>query len=86
MLGTQYTTNHSAPWSTLWVMELRLVDLKKETHRSSLLEFAGQVGISCVAEALLAVLDEPQMDEPLALASSPIITKLNSCRRDPRSV
>ncbi|AGN33482.1 hypothetical protein PflA506_p0023 (plasmid) [Pseudomonas fluorescens A506] len=69
MLGTEYTTNYSAPWSTLWVMELRLVDLKKEIHRSSLLEFAGQVGISCVAEALLVVLDQPQMNKPLELAS-----------------
>ncbi len=69
MLRTEYTTNYSAPWSTLWVMELRLVDLKKEIHRTSLLEFAGQVAIGCVAEALLVVLDQPQMDRPLELVS-----------------
>lgn len=56
MLGTEYTTNHGAPWSTLWVMELRVADLTKEIYRSSLLEFAGQVAVPCVAEALRVVL------------------------------
>ncbi|WP_421556756.1 hypothetical protein [Pseudomonas kitaguniensis] len=59
MLRTEYTTNDSALWSTLWVMDLRLVDLTKEIHRSSLLEFAGKVAVPCVAEALMVVL-EPQ--------------------------
>ncbi len=61
MLGTEYTTNHSAPWSSLWVMELRLVDLTKEIHRSSLLEFAGEVAVQCVAEALKVVLDPSEV-------------------------
>jgi hypothetical protein len=56
MLGTEYTTNHGAPWSTLWVMELRVADLTKEMYRSSLLEFAGQVAVPCVREALRVVL------------------------------
>lgn len=59
MLGTEYTTNHGAPWSTLWVMELRLVDLTNEIHRNSLLEYAGNFAVPCVAEALMNVLDLP---------------------------
>lgn len=57
MFGSEYITNDSALWSTLWVMELRIVDLTKEIHRSSLLEFAGQVAVPCVAEALMGVLE-----------------------------
>ena len=56
MLRTEYTTNHGAPWSTLWVMDLRVADLTKEMYRSSLLEFAAEVAVPCVAEALRVVL------------------------------
>lgn len=68
MLGTEYTTNLNVLWPTLWVMELPLVDLKKEIHRSSLLEFASQVGVRCVAEALLGVLDQPEVISSQELA------------------
>lgn len=57
MLGTEYITNDSALWSTLWVMELRVVDLTNEIHRNSLLEFAGKFAVPCVAEALMNVLE-----------------------------
>lgn len=69
MLGTEYTTNDKALWSTLWVMELRLVDLTKEIHRSSLLEFAGKVAVPCVAEALMVVLDAQEERSSQELAS-----------------
>lgn len=69
MFGTDYTTNENALWSTLWVMELRLVDLTNEIHRSSLLEFAGKVAVPCVAEALMVVLDPVDARRSLELAS-----------------
>lgn len=56
MLSTEYTTNHGAPWTTLWVMDIRVADLTKEIYRSSLLEFAAEVAVPCVAEALRIVL------------------------------
>lgn len=59
MFGSEYITNESALWSTLWVMELRLVDLTNEIHRNSLLEYAGKVAVPCVAEALMNVLESP---------------------------
>lgn len=69
MLGTEYTTNHGAPWSTLWVMELRVADLTKEIYRSSLLEFAGEVAIPCVAAALKEVLDPKDVCDSQELKS-----------------
>lgn len=69
MLGTEYTTNHGAPWSTLWVMELRVADLTKDIYRSSLLEFAGEVAIPCVAEALKVVLDPKDVSDSQELTS-----------------
>ena len=63
MLGSEYITNDSAIWSTLWVMELRLVDLANVNHRDSLLEFAGEFAVPCVAEGVMNALGAVDVDK-----------------------
>ena len=67
MFGTEYTTNDKALWSTLWVMELRLADLTNTIHRDSLLEFAGECAVPCVAEGLLKTLEKQPVQKTLSL-------------------
>lgn len=66
MLGSEYITNDSALWSTLWVMELRLVDLTNVNHRDSVLEFAGEFAVPCVAEGVMNALESIDVDRQAA--------------------